>query len=1005
MGASTQTVLQDDKEVHLYNIRIIRGYIEYIQANYPDVDVPSLLEYAGITPYQLQDTGYWYTQEQADRFQKISIGKTGNPNLPRESGRLVASANAFKPFRQFCFGLINPCTVYKSIEFITPKVTRGGTMKSRKLGRNKIEIVARPSDGIKEKPYQCKNRMGFLEGICKMFTGTYGRVEHPSCLHRGNDCCRYILSWDTGIGYYLNRTRAYIFLIMLLASATAFFFLPYRPWLELTLSFLALFLGINLLSKHFEVKDLEDMLVHQGETAELFMEESNIKHDNAALIQEIASTVSEVFNKDELLNSVLNRLSRHLDIKRAAVMLFSSNDPSTLEYARGLGLSSVSEESLRKRTFLARGEILPESIPSGDNALTIHAPDDMPGGIPGLLGPVTSLMGPLSCIVTPIVFKNETMGFLIVDTPVPRTSLTDSSIHIITGIARLIAISIRTIRSYEQLELSEHNYRLVVENASMGIAVIREGACAFANQKAVEISGYSGEELMSAPPLQFIHPEDREEAANYCSIVEGGQAVMGKRVLRVIRKDGTVRWAETNGVRISWQGSDAVLCFIHDITGEKEAKEALEQMNFSLEGMVGQRTLELQNANERLIKEKEERDRSDREKRDLQEKLERSRKMETLGLLAGGVAHDLNNVLSGIVSYPDLILMGLPEESPLRKPIQLMRDSGQKASDIVQDLLTLARRGVTQTLVLNINSDVVLDFLESSECTRIKTLYPGIRIESSLDSNLQNIKGSPSHLIKTLLNLVINAVEAQPEGGKIVISTRNVSLDKPWGEDDAAAPGEYVVLSVSDNGIGMVSDDLKKIFEPFYTKKVMHRSGTGLGMTVVQGTVRDHRGYIDVHSEVGIGSRFDLYFPATAEAPPGRSVPCKRIEEYSGNREKILVVDDVEEQRRIASDILQRLNYEVTAVASGEEAIEHMKHNAADLVMLDMIMDPGIDGLETYRGILLHRTGQKAIIASGYAENDRVEEAIRLGVGRYIRKPYTIEQLGIVIRGELTKKA
>ena len=387
-------------------------------------------------------------------------------------------------------------------------------------------------------------------------------------------------------------------------------------------------------------------------------------------------------------------------------------------------------------------------------------------------------------------------------------------------------------------------------------------------------------------------------------------------------------------------------------------------------------------------------------RRQLEEQLAHAQKMEAVGTLAGGVAHDLNNILSGIVSYPELLLMDLPADSPLREPIETIQASGQKAATIVQDLLTLARRGVSIKEVVDLNA-IVTAFLNSPECGKIVEFHPGIRIETDFQPDLLNIAGSPFHLSKTIMNLISNAAEAMPSAGVVALATRNVYLDRPLSAYEMIPQGEYVVLEVSDAGAGISPEDLHRIFEPFYTKKTMGRSGTGLGMAVVWGTMKDMGGYVDVRSKPGRGTRFRLYFPVTRKAPaqPRDSVS---IEDYIGN-EKVLVVDDVKEQRDIARAMLSKLGYEVATVPSGEAAVEFMAADRADLLVLDMVMEPGIDGLETYREILKTAPGLKAIIASGFSETERVKEAQTLGAGAYLRKPYTLEKIGLAVRTELDR--
>ena len=402
-----------------------------------------------------------------------------------------------------------------------------------------------------------------------------------------------------------------------------------------------------------------------------------------------------------------------------------------------------------------------------------------------------------------------------------------------------------------------------------------------------------------------------------------------------------------------------------------------------------------------VIQDVTEQKKAEEEQKNLETQLQHAQKMEAIGTLAGGVAHDLNNILGGIVSYPELLLLQIPGDSPLRESIFTIQKSGEKAAAIVQDLLTLARRGVVVSEVVNLN-DVVSEYLKSPEQEMLQSHHPGVYVETHLEKNALNILGSSIHLSKTLMNLSSNAAEAMPEGGKLTVSTKNRYIDRPVRGYDHVKEGDYVVLTVSDTGTGISPDDIGKIFEPFYTKKKMGRSGTGLGMAVVWGTVKDHNGYIYVQSTEGKGTTFTLYFPVTRNKLTEDKFHST-IESYSGNGESILIVDDVEEQRNIASGMLEELGYSIVSVSSGEEAVEYLKSNKIDLLVLDMIMDPGMDGLETYRKIIEIHPGQKAIIASGFSETDRVKEVQSLGAGAYIRKPLLLKKVGLAVKEELEK--
>jgi len=528
----------------------------------------------------------------------------------------------------------------------------------------------------------------------------------------------------------------------------------------------------------------------------------------------------------------------------------------------------------------------------------------------------------------------------------------------------------KTIRNNKQvgkaLRESEEKYRLLFSNVSDVIfSIDRDFRVTNISPSVEKVLGYKPEELIGKPfqDLNVLAPGYSELAFYDIKRILEGERI-SPVVYEFISKKGTSKFAElTASPLVQDEKITAVISVARDITKRKHEEE---------------------------------------EKRKLQDRLQRAQKFEAMGTVAGGVAHDLNNVLAGIVAYPDLLLMQLPEDSDLRKHVLAIQKSGQKAAVIVQDLLTLARRGVTVKEVVKLN-DVISEYLNSSEYEKLKIYNPGVELETDLEAGLLNILGSPVHLSKIIMNLVSNAAEAMDEGGKVFISTKNQYIDKTTRGYIGIEEGDYIVLTVSDSGAGISPEDKERIFEPFYTKKIMGRSGTGLGMAVVWGSVKDHNGYIDVQSAQGKGTTFTFFFPVTRQEMAEKKTRLS-YKDYTGRQESILVVDDIEEQREIASNILAKLGYSATAVSSGEEALEHLKKNTADLIILDMIMDPGMDGLDTYKKVLELYPGQKAIIASGFSETARVREAERLGAGRYVKKPYTMERLGLAVKHELDKE-
>jgi PAS domain S-box-containing protein len=508
-------------------------------------------------------------------------------------------------------------------------------------------------------------------------------------------------------------------------------------------------------------------------------------------------------------------------------------------------------------------------------------------------------------------------------------------------------------------------------NRSLAVAFLWKNAegwpVEFVSDNVNELFGYKAEEFTSGKIsyAEVVHPHDLERMGKEVTIFGGteGRENFTHDPYRIVTKDGEIKW--------------------------------LDDMKFIRRDEKGDIT-----HYEGIVLDISERVKAEDEKESLQDKPQRSQKMESLGFLAGGVAHDLNNVLSGIVSYPELILMDLPEDSKLRKPIETIQESGHRAAAIVQDLLTMARGAAITREPLSLN-DVVSDYLNSPEFKKLKHFHPTVTVSTNLDTDLLNIDGSLIHVRKVVMNLVSNASEAIEGSGNVTISTMNRYVDRPHRGYNDVNIGEYVILSVSDNGSGISSDDFERIFEPFYTKKVMGRSGTGLGLAVVWNTVQDHKGYIDVTSDE-IGTSFELYFPITRDEISDKDMLLP-IKDYKGNGETILVVDDVESQREISCKMLDTLGYKTKAVSSGEEAVEYLKENTLDLLLLDMIMDPGINGRETYKRIIKIHPNQKAIIISGFAETDEVKEAQKLGVGKYLKKPFTLEKIGLAVKEELEK--
>lgn len=380
------------------------------------------------------------------------------------------------------------------------------------------------------------------------------------------------------------------------------------------------------------------------------------------------------------------------------------------------------------------------------------------------------------------------------------------------------------------------------------------------------------------------------------------------------------------------------------------------------------------------------------ERQEVEGRQHRFQKMEAIAMMAGGVAHDLNNILAGIVSYPDLLLLDQPEGSPMHRSLTIIKQAGKRAAAIVDDLLTVARGIAQRKEPVDLNQ-IIHQYLNSPEFNQLGTRYPNISYDTDLTDASTLLTGSSVQIIKALMNLVTNAAEAIDGSGKILIST---SVDSSL--DLGSSP--KVILRISDNGPGIAPEDLERIFEPFYSSKVMGRSGTGLGLAVVWNVIQEHGGTVEAESSPS-GTSFEIQLPASKNniLPPSQSQEESPI---TGHGEDILVVDDDEQQRLIAASMLKRLGYTARTVKSGEEAVDFIKDNKSELVVLDMIMPPGMGGRQTYEKILAIHPGQKALLASGFSASDEVRRAIGLGASGFLRKPYTINQLAAAINNALS---
>jgi len=512
----------------------------------------------------------------------------------------------------------------------------------------------------------------------------------------------------------------------------------------------------------------------------------------------------------------------------------------------------------------------------------------------------------------------------------------------------------------ESIRRSEERFRELFNYAPVGYHEYdREGRITEVNQTELEMLGYSREEMLGRRVWEFVVEEISEKMVR--GKASGIIPVEGSFERKYKRKDGTI---------------------LHVLITDRALKDS--------EGrIIGIRTA-LQDISR--LKEVE------KEKESLQEQLRQSQKMEAIGRLAGGVAHDFNNLLTVIKGYAQLSLLGLKEDSPLRDALKEIGGAADRASQLTRQLLAFSRRQIFEMKVLNINS-----IIKDLEKMVRRIIGEDIELVSILADDLGKVKTDPGQIEQVILNLVVNARDAMPEGGRLTIETKDVFLDEEYAKSHVAVTaGPYVMLSVSDTGCGMTPEVKEKIFEPFFTTKEKGK-GTGLGLSTVYGIVKQSGGNIWVYSEPGQGSTFKIYLPRVEEEGEFQRVPIEK--EIPKGSETILVIEDDDSVRKVAVRFLKRQGYVVFEAKRGEEALEIFKnHNGPiHLILVDVIM-PGESGPQLIERIKENSWEFKVLYMSGYTDNAIVHHGVLKKGVEFIQKPFTLESLSRKVREVLDKK-
>jgi nitrogen-specific signal transduction histidine kinase/ActR/RegA family two-component response regulator len=385
------------------------------------------------------------------------------------------------------------------------------------------------------------------------------------------------------------------------------------------------------------------------------------------------------------------------------------------------------------------------------------------------------------------------------------------------------------------------------------------------------------------------------------------------------------------------------------------------------------------------------------ERKELEQQLLQARKMEAVGRLAGGIAHDFNNLLTALIGYSEFALERLTPDDPMRADIEEIHKAGLRAAGLTSQLLAFSRRQMLQPKVINLNGVV------SGLGNMLRRIIgEDITLETALDEPLGHVKADPGQIEQVILNLAVNARDAMPVGGRLLLETRNAELDEDSARQVGVGPGPYAILRVTDTGAGMDKETQARIFEPFFTTKEQGK-GTGLGLATVYGVVAQSGGHIQVLSEPARGTTFEVYLPRVDAGPPAPAAEDRQAPKGAGT---LLVVEDEPQVRALASAILRASGYVVLEAASGEQALRVAAEHPGeiDLLVTDMVM-PNMTGSQLADRLTSERPGTPVLYMSGYTEGAALEpSALRQGAA-FLQKPFAPDALVAKVSGLLSARS
>jgi len=950
----------------LYNSGILGNYIDYLQSHHVDLDIDELLRCSGLTHFDINDKGHFLTQAQVNRFHRCLDDALDDPEISYKVGQHALQMISTGTIKQYGLQFVTPAAMYKAVDRLYPKWSKGHLSKTTITGKDRADVTVSLRPGVREERFQCRNRHGLFEAIGKISTGQSAQVTHPVCMHRGDDSCRYLIAWREKPSAKWKRLGAGAGILSTALAIGTFFFMPTASWTLLTLAMGVACLSILLLGNRLEKKELTGLLKEQGDTAGRLLNEIEARYHHARLVQEIGLTAADIFEVNTFIETFLASMSRNLDFTRGLIAL-CDDDRKRLFYVDSFGFSPKEHRLLKKMDFnidLDRSsDLFIRALKSGRPVFLKDIREQSDDMAPISLEIIEGLRVD-TLISAPLIHKKELLGLLFVDPQGAESDHTTSDVNLLMDIASQVSTGIVNARSYSRLQESERRYRLLAENVTDVIWVLDVETLKWKYiSPSVETAlGYSPEEMKTLTPDQYLTPDSFQRVGT--SMGEAmEQAATGAidptsisvtLELEAYRKNGTILPVEaTAGFIVDEKGKpNAVLGISRDLSGRKKAEK---------------------------------------KRTEIENRRQQAKKMESLGTMAGSIAHNFNNLLMVVSGNLELAKEGLPEPSSVAGNIQRAINASHRAADLSSMMLTYVGQMKKECIPVDLSQSVtaVLANLDESKMANVA-------LDLDLADPMPLVAADADQMRQMISGFITNAIEALgKETGRVRVSTGSMHCDKHYLAatylKEEMPEGMYAYVEVADTGCGMDKETLGNVFDPFFSTKF---TGRGLDMAAVMGIIRSHDGAVKVSSVKNEGSVFTAIFPIQGISL--RQIKPNRPKTEAGaSGRTVLLVDDEEMVMDIGIRFLKHLGYNVRTASGGREALDLFAQvsDSIDCLLLDYTM-PGMDGLETMKQIRKIRTDARIIITSGYTRQQIETRFAQVGLpDAFLQKPFEMKAL------------